>query len=120
VFIKNCRINGFNTGNGVNLSNNTLNPAHAFIRDCFITRNIGGVNSGGTSNIASITGTEMDSNSSFAVQANGSGTIVGVQTSVLNDSPTAISKLAGGQVISVGPSNLVSGAGTFSATIPFQ
>jgi hypothetical protein len=54
------------------------------------------------------------------VQANGAGTIVGVQTSVLNDSPTGISVLTGGQAISVGPSNLVTGAGAFSSTILFK
>jgi hypothetical protein len=121
VFIKNCRINGFHNGNGVNLSNNTGTPAHAFIRDCFITNNLGGVNAGGTSNIASIINTEMDSNATFSVQANGAGTVLGIANSVLNDSPTAISLLNGGQAFSFGPSNVVSGGGSFTGgPLPFR
>jgi hypothetical protein len=118
VYIIRCAIRHF-TQNGVNMASST-SGGHAFINDSFILFNSGGVNSAGTANIASITNTNILSNTSFAVQANGAGTIVGVQTSVLNNSPTGISKLAGGQVISVGPSNLVTGAGTFSSTINFQ
>jgi hypothetical protein len=60
------------------------------------------------------------SNTAFAVQANGVSNVVGVQSSVLNNSPTAISLLNGGTAISVGPSNLTTGGGAFSTTILFK
>ena len=49
----------------------------------------------------------------------GAATIIGVQASVLNDSPVGIANPGGGLVISVGPSILVTGAGAFTSTIPF-
>jgi hypothetical protein len=118
VYVIRCAIQNF-TGNGVNMASTTTG-GHAFINDSFILFNAGGVNVAGAANIASITNTNILSNTSFAVQANGAGCVVGVETSVLNNSPTAISKLAGGAAISVGPSNLVSGAGAFDGTINFQ
>jgi hypothetical protein len=118
VYIIRCSIRHF-TQNGVNMASST-NGAHAFINDSFIAFNAGGVNVQGTANIASITNTSILSNTSFAVRANGANNIVGVQTSVLNNSPTGISLLNGGTAVSVGPSNLVTGAGAFSSTIPFK
>ena len=96
--------------------------AHLFVNNSFIMNNAtGGVNVAGASNIASITDTSILNNGSFAVRANSATAIIGVQTSVLNDSPTGISNLvAGGQVISVGPSNLITGAGAFTSTILFK
>ena len=78
------------------------------------------VNVQGTANIASITNSSILSNRSFAVRANGASNIVGVQTSVLNGSPAAISLLNGGMAVSLGPSSLIQGAGTFNSTIPFR
>jgi hypothetical protein len=118
VYIIRCSIRHF-TQNGVNMASST-NGGHAFINDSFIAFNAGGVKVQGTANIASITNTSILSNTSFAVQANGASNIVGVQTSVLNNSPTGISLLNGGTAISVGPSNLVTGAGAISSTIPFK
>jgi hypothetical protein len=119
VYIIRCSIRHF-TQNGVNMASST-NGGHAFINDSFIAFNAGGVNAEGTVfNVASITNTNILSNTSFAVQANGANNIVGVQTSVLNNNPTGISLLNGGIAISVGPSNLVTGAGAFSSTIPFK
>jgi hypothetical protein len=118
VYIIRCAIRHF-TQNGVNMVSST-SFGHAFINDSFIEFNAGGVNVQGTANIGSITNTQILSNTSFAVQANGANNIVGVQTSVLNNSPTGISLLNGGIAISVGPSNLVTGAGAFSSTIVFQ
>jgi hypothetical protein len=66
------------------------------------------------------TNTQLISNTSFAVQANGASNIVGVQNSVLNGSPTGISLLNGRIAVSVGPSNLVTGAGSFSSTLAFR
>lgn len=118
VYIIRCSIRHF-TENGVNLASST-NACHGFINDSFIAFNAGGVNVQGTANIASITNTSILANTSFAVRANGTGNIVGVQTSVLNHSPTGISLLNGGTAVSVGPSNLVQGAGAFSSTILFK
>jgi hypothetical protein len=120
VYIIRCSIRRF-TQNGVNMASST-SGAHVFINDSFITLNAGGVNvqGNGVGNIASITNTQILSNTSFGVQANGASNIVGVQTSVLNNNPTGISLLNGGTAISVGPSNLVTGAGAFTSTIPFK
>ncbi len=118
LYIINCQIRHF-TQNGVNVVSST-SGGHAFINDSKILFNTGGVNVAGTANVASITNTSVLSNTSFAVQANGVNNIVGVQASVLNNSPTAISLLSSGQAISVGPSNLVVGAGAFTSTIAFQ
>jgi hypothetical protein len=118
VYIIRCSIRHF-TQNGVNLASSTTS-GHAFINDSFIAFNTGGVNVQGTVNVASITNSSILSNTSFAVQANGAGNILGIQTSVLNNSPTGISLLSGGTAVSVGPSNLVTGAGAFSSTIPFK
>ena len=113
-----CHIHHF-TQNGVNVASST-SGGHAFIANSYIFGNAGGVNVAGTSNVGSITNTSILSNTSFAVQANGANNIVGVQNSVLNDSPTGISLLNGGTAVSVGPSNLVTGAGSFSSTIAFK
>jgi hypothetical protein len=95
------------------------NGTHVFVNNSFIMNNsTGGVDVFGTSNIASITNTSLLSNG-FAVRANSATAIIGIQSSVLNDSTNSISRVVGAQVISVGPSNLVSGAGTFTSTIPF-
>jgi hypothetical protein len=86
-----------------------------------ISFNGGGVSVQGTANnVASLTNTSVLSNTSFGVRADGASNIVGVQSSVLNNSPTGISLLNGGTAISVGPSNLVTGGGAFSSTIPFK
>lgn len=119
IYIIRCSIRNF-TGNGVNMASST-NAGHAFINDSFILFNAGGVSVQAASNIASITNSSILSNKSFAVQANNASAIVGVQTSILNNSLTGISNLVpGGKVISVGPSNLVTGAGSFTSTIIFQ
>ncbi len=118
VYIIRCSIRQF-TGNGVNMASST-SGGHAFINDSLIAFNAGGVNVNGTANIGSITNTSILSHTSFSVQADGASNIVGVQTSVLNNSPVGISVLNGGQAISVGPSNLVTGAGAFTSTILFQ
>jgi len=118
VYIIRCSIRHF-TQNGVNMASST-SGGHAFINDSQILFNAGGVNVQGTANVGSITNSSLLSNTSFAVQASGAGNIVGVQTSVLNNSPTGISLLSGGQAISVGPSNLVTGGGSFTSTTAFK
>jgi hypothetical protein len=120
VFIIRCAIRRF-TQNGVNLNSTTAN-GRVFIRDSFININSGGVSvqGNGVANLASIINTEIDANTSFAIQANGAGNILGVANSVLTNSPTAISLLNGALAISFGPSNVASGAGAFSSTNPFK
>ena len=118
IYIIRCSIRHF-TQNGVNMSSAT-SGGHVFVNDSFILFNAGGVNVQGTANIASITNTNILSNTSFGVQANGAGNIVGIETSVLNNNPTGISLSAGGTAVSVGPSNLVTGAGAFTSTTAFK
>lgn len=118
VYVIRCSIRHF-TQNGVNMASST-SGGRVIVKDSFIAFNAGGVNVAGTANIGSILNTEIDANTVFAVQANGSGTILGIANSVLNASPTAISLLSGGQAFSFGPSNVVSGAGAFTSTLPFR
>jgi len=118
VYIIRSSIRHFTT-NGVNVNSTTVG-SHVFINDSFLEFNTGGVNVTGPSNIASLTNTQVLSNTNFAVQANGAGTVVGVQTSVLNNSPNSIIAINGGQAISVGPSNLVTGGGVFNSTVIFR
>ena len=116
VYVINTSIRGMTTGISMSSTN-----AHLFVNKSFIINNAtGGLDVAGANNIASITDTSILNNGSFAVRANSATAIIGVQTSILNDSPTGISRVAGAQVISVGPSNLVTGAGTFTAILPFQ
>jgi hypothetical protein len=119
LYINNCRIHQFSQ-NGV-LVNSSTSGGHVFINDTIIQNmGVGGVNVTGPNNVASLTNVKILTTGNFSVQANGAGTVVGVETSVLNDSPVGISTLAGGQVVSVGPSNLVSGTGSFSSTILYR
>jgi hypothetical protein len=122
VNIINCKIHQFTTA-AVTMNSSTPG-AHLFIDDSYIIKNANGVNVTGTNNIASLTNVRLMANNNagntgFAVQANGTGVIIGVQQSTLNDSPTSISRPVG-QVISVGTTNLVTGAGTFSSVQNFQ
>ena len=118
IFVIRCAIRGF-TQNGIDMASSTPG-GHLFVNESYINRNAGGVNVQGTANIGSITNSSILSNTSFGVQANGAGNIAGIQSSVINDHPIGLSVLNGGKVISVGPSNLVTGAGASSSTLPFK
>jgi hypothetical protein len=119
VYIIRCKIHQFSQ-NGV-LLQNAAGVSRAIIHNSFISNTgVGGVNVTGPNNIASITNTQINSAGNFGVQANGAGTLVAIANSTLNISPNAISTLNGGQVVSVGPSNVVSGAGAFSSTTPLR
>lgn len=130
------QIRGF-TNNGIVMGSST--GTHLFVNDSFILNNglavgaFGGINVAGANNIASLTNTSLLSNGNgltgFAVRADTASSIIGLQTSVLNDSGAAITRtVAGAQTISVGPSNLVVGtctqagvaAACFTGTILFQ
>jgi hypothetical protein len=123
LYIIRCSIRNFNQ-NGVSVASTTAGEKHAFINDSYIiddgfAAGTGGVNAI-TGNIASITNTSILSAGNFSVQANGAGAIVGLQTTVLNNTTTSISKLSGGQAVCVGPSNLIVGSGTCDSSITFK
>lgn len=125
VWIKDVTISQF-LNNGINVEGT---GAHVFVDNSFILNNgqaagtFGGVNVAGTGNVANLRNTQVLFNgngaTAFAVNASSATAIMSLQTSVLNDSANGISRAAGAQVICVGPSNLISGAGTCSSTIPF-
>ena len=126
VWIKNTNIQGFNS-NGVNVE---ATNSHVFIDNSYIVNNgntagtFGGVNVAGSGNILNLRNTQILTNgngaNAFAVNASTASAIISLQNSVLNDSTNAISRIAGATVICVGPSNLISGAGTCSTTTLFQ
>lgn len=120
TYIIRCAIRHF-TQNGVNMASNS-SGARVFIKDSIVNLNNGGVNvqGSGVGNVASITNTLIDGNTSFALQANGAGNIIGLANSILNASPTGLSVLNGATVVSIGPSNVVSGTGAFTTTVPFK
>ena len=92
------------------------------IKDSTINLNNGGVNvkGNGVANLAIVLDTLIDANTTFAVQADGAGNAIGVTNSYLTASPTGLSLLNGATATSTGPSNVVGGAGTFSATNLFK
>jgi hypothetical protein len=124
VWIMNTNIHGF-LNNAVNVEGTS---SHVFIDDSYILNNgtaagaFGGVNVQGTSNIVNIRNTQILANggaTGFAVNAATATAIMSLQTSVLNDSANGISSVGGAQVICVGPSNLISGAGSCSSSLLF-
>lgn len=120
IFVRNCKINGF-TQNGVNIVG-TAN-ARVLIENSQIFSNAGGVNvqgAGGAANSAAILHSIVDSNSSFAVQANGAANFIGLMASVLTASPAGINALNGAAVKSYGGNNLIGGTGAPTATIPLR
>lgn len=119
VTIVRCSIRNFrgSPGNGVNMVSNT-SGGRVFIQDCILSGNLGGVNVNGNGNIASLVNDTVDSNANFALQVN-VGNTIGLAKTTLNNSPTAINNL-GGNVVSVGPSNIISGAGAPNSTVPFN
>jgi hypothetical protein len=120
TFVRNCKIRGF-TQNGVNVVG-TAN-ARVIVENSQILSNAGGLNvqgAGGAANAATIAHSIVDSNSSFAVQANGAGNGVGLMASFLTGSPAGINALNGGAVISFGGNNLISGTGAPTSTISLR
>jgi hypothetical protein len=110
TIIRNCRINGFNTGNGVNLVG-TVN-ASAVIQNSNITNNVGGVHvagAGGVANAAAIVDTLVDQNASFAAQVSGAGNSLAIIRSILDQSPAGVQTLSGATASSIGPSNVITG-----------
>ncbi|WP_426441692.1 right-handed parallel beta-helix repeat-containing protein [Bradyrhizobium genosp. P] len=118
VYVVRCRIHGF-TQNGINMASST-SSGNIFVTNSYIYNNAGGINLSGTSNLANVNNTQIYSNSSFSVQTNGAGNVVGLQNSALLDSPASLITLNGGTAISIGPSNLFTGTGAFNTTIPYK
>jgi hypothetical protein len=129
VYILRCAIRRFGQ-NGVNMADSTAG-SRLFIRDSIISLNgtgaggpFGGVNIQGNANISSILNTLVDNNTGFSIQVGGGGSTgvnqVALANTVLNATPIGLNILTGGKAISIGPSNIVSGTGSFTATIPFN
>lgn len=121
VYIIRCRIHRF-TLSGVTMISSTAN-GRVLIKDSTIIGNTIGVNvqgAGGVANIASIFSTLIDSNTNSAVRAFGVGNVIGVASSVLNNSPAALDITAGATSVSFGPSNVLSGTGVFTTTNAFK
>jgi len=123
VYVVRCTIKGFSQ-NAVNMGS-TTSGARVFIKDSTLLQNGGGlkVQGNGVGNVGTVANTVIDNstsnNNNFAIQAIGSGNAIGVSNSMLA-SPIAISVANGGVALSFGPSNIVSGAGSFGATGPFN
>jgi hypothetical protein len=108
TIIRNTRINGFNTGNGVNVVG--VAGASAVIDHSIITNNVGGVHvQGGNPQSAAIIDSVLDTNSSFAAQASGAGNLIGLLRSLLNNSPQGLQLLSGATAVCFGPSNVIGG-----------
>jgi hypothetical protein len=109
--------------NGVRLLSTTPN-ARVFIQNSTIqgsfTSGVSVAPGGSTVNIVSIVNSLIDSNGSFAVKLAGAGAILGLQSSILNGSPAAISLSNGAQAYTVGGTNSVNGTFTFTGTIPLN
>jgi hypothetical protein len=128
VYVVRCWINGFrgSGGMGVQMASSTAN-ARVVVRDSVITNNTGGVNvqNGGSGVNVAVERTMVDGNTSFAVQANGATALLAYDNSHLTGSPTAISQINGGQVISFGTSatvgsSVVGGAGSPNTIFVFK
>jgi streptogramin lyase len=116
VHVLNTTVRNFaSQGIALNASN-----THVFIDNSFVIGNPTGVFVSGTNNIASLTSSSVRASPTASLNAATASAIIGAQSSVINDSPVGIARAPGAQVISVGPSNLVTGAGTFTLTLPFE
>jgi hypothetical protein len=118
--IRNSSIRNF-TQNGVNLAGGA--SARVYIVNTLITNCAGGVNVGGTggvANFATLVDSVVDANTSFGVQTTNAAGKITLKDTELTGSPAAIIAFAGSAVISVGPSNFLTGTGTPTSTQAFQ
>jgi hypothetical protein len=120
VQIVKCNIHQF-IGNGVNVVSSTAGT-RVTIKNTIITKNAGGVNVQGSrvANSANIMDTLIDGNSSFGVRANGAGNGISLIRTTILGSPTGISPLNGAAIAGRGPSNVTTGAGAPTISIPFN
>jgi hypothetical protein len=128
VTIRNCSIRNFSQ-NGVNVAG-TVGTVRAVIQNSILTGNglggtFGGVNlvgaGGGAANFAEVVNSLIDTNTGFNVQVNGTlGTAALVLAGlVLTGTPTNISVIGGGQVISYG-NNVLRLSGSPTQTLTLQ
>jgi hypothetical protein len=119
VTIRRCIIRNF-TGNGVNLVGSVAG-ARAYIIDSLIVNNNGGVNVNGAGGaFGTLVNTIVDSSTSFGVQVTNAANKMTLSRSSLTGSPAAINSISGGQIVSVGTSNFLTGTGAPTSTVPFQ
>ena len=126
VYVMNTTVQGF-LNNAINVESTS---AHVFVDDTFLMNNglaagtFGGVNVIGTNNIVNLRNVQVLNNgtgaTAFAVNAGTATAAISLQTSVLNDSANAISRVVGATVACIGPSNTLGGAGTCSTSVLFQ
>src|SRR5262249_1266703 len=118
LYIIDCHIRHF-TGNAVNMA--AGGGGHVFINRSFLLFNAGGVSVTGANNVATITDTEIYSNTTFGVQGNPAGGIITVEKSKHNNKPAGLGiGGSGGQVVSIGTGNFVNGPGAVTATGPLK
>jgi len=119
VYVDKCWINGF-TQNGINMAS-TTSGAQLLVTNSFITKSNVGVTIAGTSNVGSLVDTFVIGNTTTSLAVNGAGVSGFAVRSVLSGATNAITTSGGGQALSFGPSNVLGGAGGFSApATPFQ
>jgi hypothetical protein len=125
VYINDCLIRNFSQ-NGVSVTSSTAG-ARVVIKNSFINNNgtggstFGGVYvaGNGVANSAAILNTVVDGNANFAASV-ASGNSVGLYYSVLSGSPAGLAIASGGNAVSYGPSNVITGTGTPNITNPFK
>ena len=118
--IVNCRIRNF-TNFAVNVAGAT--GARVFIVNTLMTNNAGGVSVGGTggvANFATLVNSVVDANTTFAVQTTNAAAKITLKNTELTGSPAAITTFAGSEVLSIGPSNFLTGTGTPTTNQAFQ
>ena len=124
LIIRKCTSHDF-TQNGVSATTSTAN-ARMVVVDSVIfnngvngTANTGGINvtQNGGLIIASILNVKLENNQNYALQASGGSAAVALANSFL--SPTGLSLVNGGAVVSQGPSNII-GGGTTPPNVPFK
>jgi hypothetical protein len=120
VYVLKCKIHHF-TGNGVNMNSN-VTGSRVFIEDSIITQNATGVavQGNGVATSGLIVNTVVNGNTTNALLVNGAGNAAAVIQSFLTASPYGINLINGGSAISIGQTNVVAGAGSFSSTVTYK
>ena len=121
VILRNCDIRHF-TGVGVNI--NSANATRVMVENCAIVNNAGGgvnVASASGNNSASVLHSFVDGNGPFALQVTGNASnSIAYSWSTLSNSTNAINNLSGSQVVSFGPSSILTGGGAPTSTQAFK
>lgn len=120
VQITKCTIHQF-TGNGVNVTSSTAGT-RVTIQDSVIAKNGVGLNvqGNGVANSANVLDALFDGNTTVGVQANGAGNGISLIRTTILGSPTGINALNSAAIAARGPSNVITGAGAPTSSIPFN